>query len=103
MRPIDDISLYVYEHTMFKKPLRSQVPPYFEMILEIYCHELEVQGIASTPQKLARSIGRAVGRTWSKNTKDFENIGPKFELVASTTLTIDDCSEGISIGNHLRY
>ena len=30
-----------------------------------------------------------------KSTKDFENVGPKFELVASATVTLDSCSEGM--------
>ena len=69
------------------------------MTLEIYAHHLKkeetLSKIASTPQKIAKSIGRAVGKKYlSKNMQDFEHIGPKFELIASATLTLDDCSEG---------
>ena len=86
-----------------------QVPSYFELKIELYSHLLSRDLPSSsflsttTPQKIARSISKAVGKTilasgggskapW----KDFENIGPKFELVASANLTLDDCSEGES-------
>ncbi len=29
-----------------------------------------------------------------KESRDFEEVGPKFELVASANLTLDHCSEG---------
>ena len=77
------------------------MPPYFEMTVEVYSHQLDGghHGIASTPQKIARSISRAVGRSilagnGKAASKDFENVGPKFELVASANLTLDNCSEG---------
>ena len=81
----------------------NQVPPYFEFTLEVYAHELERdygRGFASTPQKICRSIGRAVGRsvmtlTGVKSMKDFESIGPKFELVASANLTLEDCDDEV--------
>lgn len=81
----------------------SKVPPYFEFTLEVYAHELERdygRGIGSTPQKICRSIGRAVGRsmmsiTGAKTMKDFESIGPKFDLVASANLTLEDCDDDV--------
>ena len=84
--------------------------------------------IFATPQKICRSISKAVGKklaesnfsaaffdkdetssTSSKGRKKstkkesanlsvddpyFTNVGPKFEMIASATLTLDDCSEG---------
>jgi hypothetical protein len=87
--------------------------------------------ILATPQKICRSISKAVGKklaesnfsvsffdkddqsassTLSKNRKKsakkesasptvhdpyFTNVGPKFDMIASATLTLDDCSEGM--------
>ena len=58
-----------------------------------YLEHKDLGGIASTPQKIARSISRAVGKSLVKQTKDFENVGPKFDLVASATLSLDACGE----------
>ena len=55
----------------------------------------DLGGITSTPQKIARSISRAVGKSLVKQTKDFENLGPKFDLVASTNLCLEACAENI--------
>ena len=51
-----------------------------------------------------RSISKAVGKSIllkAKASRDFENIGPKFELVASATLSLDQCTEGV--GSHELY
>lgn len=72
--------------------------------------------ILATPQKICRSISRAVGKKLleSSNFVDndgqpkkklkvneqknsdlyYTNVGPKFEMIASATLTLEDCSDG---------
>jgi hypothetical protein len=74
--------------------------------------------ILATPQKICRSISRAVGKKLleSSNFMDgdglpkkkqkvtefdqknsdlyFTNVGPKFDMIASATLTLEDCSDG---------
>jgi len=74
----------------------SKVPNYFEMTLEVYSLCLEatdLRGIASTPQKIARSISRVVGKNLTKQMKDFEKVGPKFDMIASATLGLDSCGD----------
>ena len=72
--------------------------------------------ILATPQKICRSISRAVGKKLleSSNFLDndvqpkkklkvsehknsdlyYTNVGPKFDMIASATLTLEDCSDG---------
>lgn len=66
-----------------------------------YLEHRDLGGIASTPQKIARSISRAVGKSLVRQTKDFENVGPKFDLVATATLSLDACGE--DTGTHDLY
>ncbi len=82
--------------------LFSKVPNYFEMTLEVYSHCLAGEDhkditsvISSTPQKIARSISRAVGRNLQKQMKDFEAVGPRFDLIASATLNLDSCGDDV--------
>ena len=72
--------------------LFNKVAPHFEVILEIYAHKLEAKH-ANTPAKLARSIGRAVGKSMAK--KDFESVGPKFHLVATAELDLENCGQEV--------
>ncbi len=69
--------------------------------MELYSHSLDKDSASAfpTPQKIAKSIGKKVGRTIMAakhgsggGIRDFENIGPKFELVASANLTLENCS-----------
>lgn len=95
---IEPVDRHVTDVSLPDVLLFSKVPPYFEITLEVYSHEMEKElgrGITATPQKIVRSISRAVGRTLTKSMKNFEDIGPKFELIASVTLTLDDCDEKI--------
>ena len=82
------------------------------------------QMILATPQKICRSISKAVGKKLAENnfstsffdkdetskkkknsskssstTEDpyFTKVGPKFEMIASATLTLEDCSDGNTI------
>ena len=78
------------------------------MTIEIYGHLLEkektLSKLASTPQKVARSLSKAVGKKYlAKNLQDFEHVGPKFELLASASLTLDNCSEGSKMLRQQRY
>ena len=75
------------------------------------------QRILATPQKICRSISKAVGKKLAENNfstsffdkdetskkkKDlstvddpyYTNVGPKFDMIASATLTLDECSGG---------
>ena len=65
-----------------------------------------VKEVGKTPQKIVRSISKAVGKkllamqnVTSAGHLDEEDcvkdcIGPKFEMIASVTLKLDDCSNG---------
>ena len=48
--------------------------------------------LLETPQKIARSISKAVGKKVAKEALDHK--GPKFEMVASVTLNLDECNDG---------
>ncbi len=69
--------------------------------------------LGKTTQKICRSIGKAVGKKliaggiplhlFDDDKKDlknedvlhqYENVGPKFELIASASLNLDNCSKG---------
>lgn len=98
-RMLEPVDRHCTDITLQDVLLFNKVPSYFEMTVEIYAHQIEnkemsLSKLASTPQKLAKTLSRAVGKKYAKNMQDFENIGPKFELIATTTLTLDSCSEG---------
>lgn len=127
---IDDVILF------------SRVAPHFELTIELYAKLVEDgttfpafngtsagasaataaagKMLLATPQKICRSISRAVGKklmetnffdldehpkkskassSKSSGSKGddpyFTNVGPKFDMIASATLTLDDCSNEI--------
>ena len=114
--PVDPASLT--DLTFDDVILFAKVSSYFEMTLEVYSHLITNDSHGSsniisapTPQKIARSISKAVGKTILRNfnsresLKEQENvnfetvklesldlIGPKFELIASANLNLEDCS-----------
>ena len=47
-----------------------------------------------TPQKIARSISKAVGKKILSKELQPDQKGPRFEMVASVTLTLDECYAG---------
>ncbi|XP_060589437.1 rhotekin-like isoform X3 [Ruditapes philippinarum] len=83
----------------------DNIPHDFECVLEIYCHKLhEDLTMASTPKKLKKkvtdlseSVGRSVGKRLSGlHDSDIMGnmvLGPKFELVATGTLTLQDVDD----------
>ena len=100
IHPVDDLAC---ADVSFSDVIEfNRVAPHFEMTLEIYAHPLDYkahdslnsapkENLFETPQKIARSISKAVGK---KMQKDPDSKGPKFEMVSSVTLTLEDCSEG---------
>ena len=58
--------------------------------------------LGKTPQKLVQSISKAVGKKLLMHSNSFGqsdeidalNVGPRFEMIASVTLRLDDCSNG---------
>lgn len=92
--------------------LFSRMPPYFELKLEVYSHMLEDHHKYNNPRKIAKSIGRAVGRTLAKSLKDSKDNqsdppperevkGPKFSLIATATLRLEDA--GDEVNSHELY
>ena len=54
------------------------MPPYFELKLELYSFLMTESNI-STHAKLAKSISKAVGKTWSRALRDQDNqVGDSF-------------------------
>jgi len=88
--------------------LFSKMPPYFELKLELYSFLMTESNI-STHAKLAKSISKAVGKTWSRALRDQDNQnetelpkkmkpskpGPQFDLLATTTLRLEDAGEDV--------
>ena len=104
--------------------LFNKVSSHFEVTIEVYSKLLKSQSSSSnlakesaaaaaesflgkTPQKLVQSISKAVGRkllmqsslaSSLANDDDIDaltaNVGPRFEMIASVTLCLDDCSNG---------
>lgn len=78
----------------------NNIPSSFECNLEVYSHVLQNDlTMASTPRKLKRtlhsSISRTVGRKLAASLRDeLSNgeMGPKFELVATAKLNLDNVS-----------
>ena len=104
--------------------LFNKVSAHFEVIVEIYSKLVSSSTSTSslvkdaetllgkTPQKIVKSISKAVGRkllmhnlpsvfysgssdtALNKELDNVFNVGPKFELIASATLSLDQCSNG---------
>lgn len=90
----------------------NRMPPYFELKLEVYSHMLEDNHKYNNPRKIAKSIGRAVGRTLAKSLKDTNHSkdssdggtapperevkGPKFSLIATATLRLEDAGDEVT-------
>lgn len=78
----------------------NSIPSNFECNMEVYSHVLQNDlTMASTPRKLKRtlhsSISRTVGRKLAASLRDeLSNgeMGPKFELVATAKLSLDNVS-----------
>ena len=88
--------------------------------------------IFATPQKICRSISKAVGKKFAENSFSasffdkeetskkrktsskastsgddpyYSNVGPKFDMIASATLTLEECSDGnfyLLFSNHFK-
>jgi len=108
IHPVDDLSC---ADVSFSDVIEfSRVAPHFELTVEIYAHALDKAGkstsdllnssdkevtlkipsVLETPQKIARSISKAVGKKIAKEIPDQK--GPKFDMVASVTLSLDECN-----------
>ncbi|QQP38794.1 Uncharacterized protein FKW44_019476 [Caligus rogercresseyi] len=77
----------------------SRVPHYFELVIEVYSYLVNSPSdnsvIQQTPRKIARSISRAVGKSLLKRSGGLFGSGekgPKFELIATANLTLEDVS-----------
>ena len=98
VHPVDDLSCADVSFTDVVE--FSRVAPHFEMTVEVYAHALDGKSddarsssaLLETPQKIARSISKAVGKKVAKEALDHK--GPKFEMVASVTLSLDECNNG---------
>lgn len=83
----------------------TSAQPDFKMKLEVYsCMLQDDLSIASTPRKLQKSlhssISRTLGRKLSATLKDphglkNDTIGPKFDLVATVTLALDEVHDSV--------
>jgi len=121
VHPVDDLACA--DVTLTDVIEFNRLAPHFEMTLEIYSHALDAKVesssggkdkdatmtsssssklILETPQKIAKSISRSLGRKLAKdmdatgNGSDASSVkGPKFEMIASVTLTLDECNEEI--------
>ena len=112
VHPVDDLSCADVSFTDVIE--FSRIAPHFELTLEVYAHPLDNKSghtaasslnssdrevtlrvpssVLETPQKIARSISKAVGKKIAKDAPDQK--GPKFEMVASVTLSLDECNAG---------
>ena len=98
VHPVDDLSCADVSFTDVVE--FSRVAPHFEMTVEVYAHALDGRSddtksssaLLETPQKIARSISKAVGKKVAREALDHK--GPKFEMVASVTLSLDECNDG---------
>ncbi|RWS14046.1 Rhotekin-like protein [Dinothrombium tinctorium] len=75
------------------------VPSDFKLKLEVYSKVIQDDlSIASTPRKIKKKISSSVSRTFGRklaaSLKDeFSENGPKFDLIAEATLTLDDAND----------
>ncbi|KAG7201016.1 hypothetical protein KM043_003369 [Ampulex compressa] len=94
------------EHTDISFPdvlVFNNVPPDFELVLEIYSHVLQEDfSIASTPRRIRRtihsSISKTVGKKLAAALRDEYNsskIGPQFDLVARARLSLADTDNDV--------
>ena len=108
--------------------LFNKVSAHFEVTIEVYAKLLKSDSttasslvkdaeniLGKTPQKLVRSISKAVGKKlllhnvanilkeeeknpYSPSVSDAVfKVGPKFEMIATVTLRLDECSKGTCI------
>ena len=118
--PIDRTQTDINLNDVF---LFNKVSAHFEITIEVYSKLLngnistsslvkEAEDfLGKTPQKIVRSISKAVGKKLlmsnvmssedlnPKQEKQLSdevfNVGPKFEMIASVTLNIDNCSHDV--------
>ena len=97
--------------------LFSKMPPYFELKLEMYSFLLSDNSMVSTQAKIAnkfskanKSISKAVGKRIARTLRDTntdevdkatKHKGPKFDLLATATLRLEDAGE--DVGSHELY
>lgn len=85
--------------------LFSKMPPYFELKLELYSYLLS-DTTSSTHAKLVKSFKDVVGKTWSKAAKESDSQeavepkkskkpGPQFDLLATSTLRLEDAGPDV--------
>ena len=94
--------------------LFSKMPPYFEMKLEIYSYLLSDHSKESTQTKIAnslskanksisKSVGKIIARTlkevngddWKEKEKIVSHKGPKFDLLGTAILRLEDAGEAV--------
>ena len=115
VHPVDDLSTTDISFT--DVILFNKIAPHFELTIEVYAHALdfnkETVGSSSmalmgeTPQKIAKSISKAMGKRLlksinesdsqesSSNQTRYKKAGPKFEIVGTVSLTLEDCNPEI--------
>jgi len=92
--------------------LFSKMPPYFELKIELYSFLLSDNSMVSTQAKIAntfskanKSISKAVGKRLARTMREVNGSkeeektnnhkGPKFDLLATATLRLDDAGEEV--------
>ena len=110
VHPVDDLSTTDISFT--DVILFNRIAPHFELTLEVYAHALDLSRdvvgasrtlLGETPQKIAKSISKAMGKKILKTLNEGGNsennsrkeAGPKFEMVATVSLTLNECSPEI--------
>ena len=115
VHPVDDLS--TTDISFSDVILFNKIAPHFELTIEVYAHPLDVNKetvgsssmamISETPQKIAKSISKAMGKKLMKTihdsdsfennatTKTYKKLGPKFEMVGTVSLTLEDCHPDI--------
>ena len=110
VNPVDDLSTTDVSFT--DVILFNKIAPHFELTLEIYAHALDLNKdksssgsralISETPQKIAKSISKAMGKRLKtmidtdtteglSSINPNKKVGPKFEMVGTVSITLDDC------------
>ena len=103
-------------HASLAKWLINQFKPVQQrrqQALRAYCPNIYTVILGKTPQKLVQSISKAVGKKllmhnvanilkeeeknpYSPSVSDAVfKVGPKFEMIATVTLRLDECSKGM--------
>eukprot|EP00092_Neocalanus_flemingeri_P084481 GFUD01106138.1.p1 GENE.GFUD01106138.1~~GFUD01106138.1.p1 ORF type:complete len:462 (+),score=154.09 GFUD01106138.1:110-1495(+) len=94
--------------------LFSKMPPYFELKLELYSYLLSDNSMVTTQAKIAnsfsranKSISKAVGKRLARTMREVNGVkeeeedksikhkGPKFDLLGTATLRLDDAGEDV--------